>query len=462
VEAVSGGVPSLPAELVHVARREVSLRVLSDTQVYEQEMSHIFGHSWLFLAHESELPRRGDFVVRRMGSDQVIVCRQSDDSISVLLNMCRHRGMQVCRTEVGNTSRFVCPYHGWVYNAGGAFMGAPIPRERMHGEILDRSDLGLINARVGRLHGLIFATWDQKQCPLEDYLGEIAPYLRIMLGKSANGQRVLGPPQRAIVEANWKCAAEQFAGDDFHSLSLHRSLREMQLADETPERRAQEEAERASGARNRHVDVSVPQGHTVMCFPKSGFDLTTGRPTPGVTAVARLREMPPAGVSASRVEEVIGRFDADALDIMAFCPPQTGFVFPNFGMVQAPYSSGAFTCLHTFLPRSAGRFEFMTWFLSEKDAEEDDRRKTAQVSVGYLGSSGIIEQDDSEVWPSMQRVAEGHMGSRGTLKYQAYLGPSKPPRWPGGGTVYAGFSKDDNQWNFWLRWRELMAHAERV
>ena len=49
------------------------------------------------------------------------------------------------------------------------------------------------------------------------------------------------------------------------------------------------------------------------------------------------------------------------------------------------------------------------------------------------------------------------MGAQDTMKYQALQGERKPAGWPGGGTVYAGFSKDDNQWAWWLRWREIMA-----
>jgi hypothetical protein len=43
-----------------------------------------------------------------------------------------------------------------------------------------------------------------------------------------------------------------------------------------------------------------------------------------------------------------------------------------------------------------------------------------------------------------------------SLRYQAITGENKPVDWPGPGQVYAGFPKDDTQWNFWLRYTEMM------
>ncbi len=46
-----------------------------DPQVFDDELRYVFGESWLFVAHESEIPETGDYVVRKMGDDEVIVCR---------------------------------------------------------------------------------------------------------------------------------------------------------------------------------------------------------------------------------------------------------------------------------------------------------------------------------------------------------------------------------------------------
>jgi hypothetical protein len=38
--------------------------------------------------------------------------------------------------------------------------------------------------------------------------------------------------------------------------------------------------------------------------------------------------------------------------------------------------------------------------------------------------------------------------------------PNRPDRWPDRGKVRAGFSRDDGQWSWWLRYFELMTAEE--
>ena len=64
---------------------------------YEQELEKIFARCWLFVAHESQLPRSGDYLTTSMGEDEVLVVRQKDASIKVFLNACPHRGAPRCR-----------------------------------------------------------------------------------------------------------------------------------------------------------------------------------------------------------------------------------------------------------------------------------------------------------------------------------------------------------------------------
>src|SRR5271155_1782112 len=127
---------TLLSELIDYDRREVDLRVLSDPQVYRLELDRLFGRTWIMVGHETEIPNPGDFVLRYIGEDVVIVSRQQDGSIAILLNVCAHRGMQVCRAARGNASTFSCPYHAWVFGQDGHFVGAPFERE-MYGDALD-------------------------------------------------------------------------------------------------------------------------------------------------------------------------------------------------------------------------------------------------------------------------------------------------------------------------------------
>src|SRR5258706_6993486 len=80
-------------DLIDLDRREVAMRVLSDPELYRLELRHIFARAWVGVAHVSELPNVGDFVVRHIGEDRVIVNRTFGGDNSVLLHAFVHRGV---------------------------------------------------------------------------------------------------------------------------------------------------------------------------------------------------------------------------------------------------------------------------------------------------------------------------------------------------------------------------------
>ena len=51
-----------------------------------------------------------------------------------MFNMCLHRGMQLCRAEMGNASHFRCPYHAWTYRNDGRLAGLPFHEDAYGGE----------------------------------------------------------------------------------------------------------------------------------------------------------------------------------------------------------------------------------------------------------------------------------------------------------------------------------------
>ena len=73
----------------------IPARIFSDPEIYDLEMERLFAKTWVFLAHESEIPSPGDYVVRYITNDSFIVARDEKGKIQVLLNVCRHRGMEI-------------------------------------------------------------------------------------------------------------------------------------------------------------------------------------------------------------------------------------------------------------------------------------------------------------------------------------------------------------------------------
>ena len=59
-----GGNGSLGA-LVDVDRGMVSREIFVSEEIYRQELEQVFARAWLFVEHESQIPRPGDFAAYR-------------------------------------------------------------------------------------------------------------------------------------------------------------------------------------------------------------------------------------------------------------------------------------------------------------------------------------------------------------------------------------------------------------
>ena len=73
----------------------ISRKAWSDPHVYELEKRGIFGKSWLFLAHETQIPNPGDFVQAYMCETPIIVSRGPAGDVHANVNSCTHRGLPV-------------------------------------------------------------------------------------------------------------------------------------------------------------------------------------------------------------------------------------------------------------------------------------------------------------------------------------------------------------------------------
>lgn len=111
---------------------EIPTRIHNDREIYDLELERIFGRSWVFIGHESEIPEPGDYAKRYIADNPVIFVRDESGEIQVLFDSCRHRGTTVVRAEQGNTTHFRCPYHNWTYKNTGELVGVPHKIGRAH------------------------------------------------------------------------------------------------------------------------------------------------------------------------------------------------------------------------------------------------------------------------------------------------------------------------------------------
>ena len=132
--------------LVDTARGRVSRRIFSDAALYEREMERIFRRCWLFVGHESSLPRPGDFITSYMGEQPVIVWRDARGQVRVFLNTCPHRGNKLCLYDLGRAPALVCSYHGWSFCSEGRLVGVPFLDRAIPNRVAESLDVPVEDA----------------------------------------------------------------------------------------------------------------------------------------------------------------------------------------------------------------------------------------------------------------------------------------------------------------------------
>jgi len=440
-DPVSSG---LDAILDDVRSGMIPARVYSDPAIFDLERDRVFGRAWVFLAHESEIPEPGDYVVRRIVDDSFIVTRDERGVVRVLFNMCLHRGMQVCRSELGNTSHFRCPYHAWTYKNTGELTGVPFHKDAYGGEEgLRRKGVGLIAAeRVDSYAGLIFASLDADAPDLREYLGGFRFYLDFYLGQSQRGSELRGP-QRFRVKANWKIGAENFAGDTYHTPHTHASVVDINLFSAPKAKRRKEGA---------------------LWFAGSGG---------GTTYKMNEGDFRSNLLSIGYPDEMIDRMEASWDDAHRFMVGDAGFmpsaatVLPNLSfvhnwpIVDARGLVVPFVSVRLWQPVSATETEVLSWFAVDRQAPQWYKDASYKAYLMCFGSSGMFEQDDVENWTSITQMARGRTAAR--LNLHSRMGMlrdgrtvTEPITWPAPGRAYTGFG-EYNQRDLLALWCDLMA-----
>ena len=128
---------------------QVDSSVYTSPEVFEQEMQRIFGRTWIFIGHASEVRNPGDFKTVQVGRWPLLMTRHSDGRVRVLFNVCRHRGSRVCYESFGNANSFMCMYHGWTYDTAGTLNAVPMLD---HMNDLDMSSYGLVSVARVEVH----------------------------------------------------------------------------------------------------------------------------------------------------------------------------------------------------------------------------------------------------------------------------------------------------------------------
>lgn len=354
-------------------------------EIFDLEMERIYRCTWIWVAHESEIPNAGDYKATHVGQSPVIVTRNRDGAVHVVLNRCRHRGATVCDRNSGNTKAFTCPYHAWTYGLDGRLIG--VPYEDGYGGTLDKAKLPLAPLKVGIYHGLIFASFNDEVEPLEDFLGDAKPWIDLFMHQGGGFPVKVAGAHKFRFTGNWKIQLENTT-DGYHFPFVHRTF-----VDSLPE-------EAAKGFNSFMRDEgpfvrALGNGHSVAVFFPDMIDLTEddGKPIPA--QYEALAEQLAKDYSPERVKWIIRAIGGVGFNVN---------LFPNIAL------SAAF--LRELKPLAFNRTEIQHLALVMEGGPAEANEARLRNHEKFQGAGGFGSPDDMAAW---ERVQIGATANRDDL-----------------------------------------------
>jgi phenylpropionate dioxygenase-like ring-hydroxylating dioxygenase large terminal subunit len=431
-----------------ILQGKMPVQIFGNQEVFDEELTRIFAKTWMFLGHASEIPNKGDYVVRRIGTDAVIVVRGDDDVIRVLSNYCRHRATELCQVDQGNATNFTCPYHGWIYKNTGEWQSAP-KIARAYRE-LDPKEWGLFEVPNvdSSVHGMIYACVAEDAEPLLDFLGETKWFLDIIFGLHPEGMRVVGPPTRWRMRSDWKSGPDNFVGDNYHVDTTHYS---MDVIGALPNSKKMVDYV-------YQYDVSDGfsfTGHNFGEWFGPDWDTPWGYP-----------------------HELSDQFDMSNLDegqmsVLNKSILVTGNMWPNLSFIRFPGTPdpanvppATYTQLRQFQPIAPGIMEFWVWQFAWNIESEEYTKLQVTAGTNAFSSAGLFEQDDTVVWEGFPRAGKSIFPARTDdmalnfqLGFEGMSDNEVDPDWTGPGEARMSGIGESGHRNFYRRWIADMRSA---
>lgn len=404
------------------------LSFLNDDEIHEVELEKIFGKRWNYMAHETEIPEKGDYVLRYIGDDAFAVTRGDDGQVHVLLDVCPHRGASVCRAEKGKSSHLRCPYHGWTFKNNGDLVGTPSFMDAYKG--LDRKQWGLAKApRVENFHGFIFASLDENAPSLRESLDGMAWYLDMIFSLQDEGMEVLGEPQRFVIKSNWKVPAENFSGDDYHLLYLHKSTYDIGVMP----------VPLTENMKGYHIKAG--NGHALSF----SIDMESKDPL--------FFYFPEEIVKTFNLENLSDK----QLELARGSRVCVGNIFPNISFLLLPLSPDPKNIPPTPLftwrvwrPIGKDEIEVFNWFFMYKNTPKEFKEASYRAAMATFGIAGVFEMDDAIPWEAATKNAKGTF-ARKVMKLNLQMGmegmssSTQVEDWPFPGIAYYPRFEEGNQ-----------------
>jgi len=381
----------------------VNRSALIDENVFQSEMRSIFNRCWLYVGHESEIPKPGDFRARDVGNRPLIFWHGLDGVKRVFYNTCRHRAALVCRVPNGNAKTMSCFYHAWTYASNGTLNG--LPAEEGYGEDFDRSCMSLLSpVKVDSYRGFVFVCYDPNAVDLRTYLASAAEYLDLVTDQAKMMEIVPGAHEFSM-DANWKLYVENTV-DGYHVMPLHVTYFEFL-----------EEFEGTKTSLSNYSEaIDLGNGHSVIKF-RGSWARPVARWTPALGEHNRKH------IDATHAE-LVRRYGPERAELIAQSDCNM-LIFPNLLVLNI-----LGVVIRSISPTSAGHTKITQWSLAPVGQDPDLRARLLDYFITFQGPGGLATPDDLEAleacqagfragdgvpWSDMSRGMHRELGGQASL-----------------------------------------------
>jgi len=363
--------------------------VYVDAAIFETELTRIFERSWVYVGHESQVAKPGDYFATRIGRHPVVMVRGNDQKIRVFFNRCLHKGAQLVGEGCGTAGKALrCGYHGWIYDFDGALRSVPA-RSGYDGSGVrpGAAEFALHSvAAVDRYRGFIFAKVAAEGLSLIDWLGPLASSLDNFVDRAPAGEvEVAGGVLRYEHACNWKFFIENTL-DALHPMVVHQSAA-----------RSARGVAAAQGTHNNALPFEL-QALAPFAGSYTFYDDMGGRVMPnghaelgGAASIhSNYAEDPDylaamtAAYGESRAREILSITRNNSL------------AYPSM-MFKAPMQ-----LLRVVRPLAVDRTLIETWHFRLKGAPASMLARTLAYSTLVNSSAGMVGPDDHQIYRQLQ------------------------------------------------------------
>jgi len=186
-------------------------------EIFAEDRERIFASHWNCVGRSSRLAQPGDYMLRSVAGESIIVLRDRSGQLRAFFNVCRHRGTRLCNVDAGQFSETIqCPYHAWTYAIDGRLLGAPHMQEV---EGFDKKDYPLHAAALAQWEGFIFVNIADDPPPFDQWF---APMLN-RLERYGLASLKVGHGVTYDIGANWKLVFQNYS-ECMHCPMIHPEL----------------------------------------------------------------------------------------------------------------------------------------------------------------------------------------------------------------------------------------------